>query len=369
MFKNSNLKIKQLVENYCQQNTPASTTQQILDAGTIPTLKGYVVKPGKVSDSIFGGKFTLKQKGQTVEVENPPLLTKTNVALRIMVRTSRISTHDIVRGEIPFKDQVLALNHHSMRKLLLNVLGSSQIDCGLEDQAIVIAAENLKQIPFENVIRAYMAKSSTATSLYQHYLSGERTIYGHNLPEGLIANGPLPYLIATPTTKSEQQDEPLSVQQLFEQAICSPKQYAQIHNSSLFAFGIVTEFLRLPGLLMVDTKLEHGINQAGQIVSQDELFTLDSSRFWSVKDYQQQWQQLQRGEIDVLIPKSYSKEFAREIVSEKGSTSYTQKQSIDIAIRYIESLELITQSNFKPDLRHRDEQVITGLKQIVDRLI
>ena len=40
---------RDLVENYLigeETNTP---TQDILDSGTIPRLKGYVVKPGKVS--------------------------------------------------------------------------------------------------------------------------------------------------------------------------------------------------------------------------------------------------------------------------------------------------------------------------------
>lgn len=368
-LKNRHFQIKQLVENYLQQNSAMHSTQQILDAGSVPALKGFQVKPGKVSDSIFGGKFSLKKNGQLIEVENPPLVTKTGKPLRIMVRTARISTHDIARGKIPLKDQVLALNHNIMRRLLTRAVGSSQIECGLADNAIVSAAENLKQIPFENVLRAYMAKSSTQTSLYQCYLSGQREFCGHTLPEKLIPNGPLPYLMDTPTTKSVEHDEPITVQQLFERKICTPSQYKQIRNNALFAFGIATEFLALRGLLVVDTKTEHGINQAGHIVSQDELYTLDSSRFWLANDYQQQWQQLQQGKIDVLNPKPYSKEFAREIVSENTSETYSESQCIEIAIRYIESIELISQTNFKPDLRHRDEQVITGLQNVVETLL
>ena len=164
--------IRKLVENHVATEKPIVSTQDILDSGAVPRLKGYTIKPGKVSDSIFGGKGSYKNKaGETIEFENPPLDAMDGTPLRIMVRTSQISTHDIKRGTKPFKDQILAANHNFMRKLLTYAIGTSQLEFrDLSDNSIVIAAENLKQIPFENVLRAYMAKSSTSTSLYQHYV-------------------------------------------------------------------------------------------------------------------------------------------------------------------------------------------------------
>jgi phosphoribosylaminoimidazole-succinocarboxamide synthase len=51
-----------------------------------------------------------------------------------------------------------------------------------------------------------MAESSTSTSLYQHWLSGEREFCGHKLPNNLSPNGKLPYLMDTPSTKAKNDE-------------------------------------------------------------------------------------------------------------------------------------------------------------------
>ena len=355
---------------YLQQGGRASFTQEILDSGAIPRLKGYTVRPGKVSDSIFGGtgNYHDKKTGRIVEFENPPLQTRERVDLRIMVRTQRISTHDITRGEIPFKDQILAMNHQAMRTLVGDILGTSQYDVeGLADTAVVIAAENLRQIPFENVLRAYMAKSTTSTSLYQAYIQGEQFFGGHELPKRLIPNGPLPYVMDTPSTKSDEHDKTLDPEWLFEHGICKASAYTQIRNASLVAFGMVAQFLLEKGIMLVDTKTEHGTNHRGQIVSQDELYTMDSSRFWLLDDYTEQWKKLQRGEIVELNPKSYSKEFARGF--SQGDQGYTPEQCVTIAARYIVGIQHLLGKRFAPDLRPRNERVVTGLQMVVEQLV
>ena len=359
---------RELVVKYDALEDKMSSTQEILDSGVVPRLKSYIIRPGKVSDSIFGGHFSYQKKdGAIVEAENPPLTSHNGVPLRIMVRTRRISTHDINRGYIPFKDQVLALNHNFMRRLLKHAIGTSQYDVdGLDDNAVVIAAENLNQIGFENVIRAYMAKSTTATSLYQHYIKGCRNFCGHSLPDNLIANGPLPYIIDTPSTKSDEHDESMPPEELFKRGICSIEQYAQIRNSSIYAFGIASEFFRNRGLIGADTKTEHGINGLGQIVSQDEIWTLDSSRLWLAEDYGNQIRLLSEGKIDELAPKSYSKEFARKF--SKGHEIYTPEQRVEIAVRYIEGIQYLLGREFKPDIQPWSERVVTGLKKIVKLL-
>jgi phosphoribosylaminoimidazole-succinocarboxamide synthase len=71
---------------------------------------------------------------------------------------------------------------------------------------------------------------------------------------------------------------------LIATGVCTAGQYAQIRNASIMAFGIVSEHLRARGMVLVDTKTEHGINRAGEIVAADELYTMDSSRFWRLDD-------------------------------------------------------------------------------------
>ena len=354
---------RDIVEDYVQNEGSIKSTQEILDSGAIPRLKGYKVRPGKVSDSIFGGKG--EYKGQ--EFENPPLETSDGIPIRIMVRTERISTHDIQRGSIPFKDQILASNHNYMRKMLKPVLGTSQFEVdGLADNSVVIAAENLTQIPLENVLRAYMAKSSTSTSLYQHFKRGDREFCGHKLPNDLISNGPLPYVMDTPSTKSDEHDESVSPKKMFEWGVCNEQQYTQIRNSSLFAFGKVDQFFKPKGIIPVDTKTEHGINKKGKIVSQDEIWTMDSSRFWLLDDYNQQIEKFKKEIIKEVNPRSYSKEFARGF--SKGDQGYTEDQRIQIAIRYIEGIQHLLGEKFKPDMKQREERVVSGLKTIVDNL-
>jgi phosphoribosylaminoimidazole-succinocarboxamide synthase len=285
-----------------------------------------------------------------------------------MVRTDRISTHDIMRGSVPFKDQILAANHNFMRQLLRGAIGTSQYDVkGLADNAVVIVAENLKQTPFENVLRAYMARSSTSTSLYQAFMRGERKFCGHVLPDNLIPNGPLPYIMDTPSTKSDVHDISVPPQFLFDNGICTPEEYAQIRNGSIFAMGLVSQLLRTKGLIAVDTKTEHGKNRRGEIVSQDEIWTMDSSRFWLLEDYQEQMRKLATGEIMELNPKSYSKEFARGF--SEGDKGYTDEQRAQIAVRYIEGIQHLLGKRFEPDMRSREERVVSGLQTIVEKLV
>ena len=357
-----------LVYNYMASEGTVSTTQELLDSGVIPALKGFTVRPGKVSDSIYGGQLEFTKKdGTVVEAENPPLVTRDGIPLRLMVRTQRISTHDINRGEIPFKDQILAANHNYMRRLVEPAIGTSQFDVpGLADNDVVIAAENLQLIPVENIFRAYMATSSTSTSLYQAWKRGDKMFAGHTIPEGLIANGPLPYVMDTPSTKSEEHDVTLSPDEMIRLGYITPAQYTTIRNSGLVAFGMAAQFLRSKGIVLVDTKFEHGTNKDGKIVSQDEILTMDSSRFWLASDYDAQMERFNWGEREELDPKSYSKEFARGF--SEGEKGYTDEQRIAIAARYVIGIQELLGKRFEPDMRPRDERVVSGLRKIVESL-
>jgi len=385
-----------------------------------PKLKGRVVHRGKVSRSIHGGPgmfrrpiaekdsyldllnglnfdwetVIVKEKGKDVEkmqitYENPQLQLQDGRDARIMVRGADISTHDIERGTIPFKDQVLAENHAAMLRIATPFIGTSQLDIGSPSNAVVILAEQLEQIRFENVYRAFMAKSSTSTSLYMHYVkNGKKDEFcGHQLPPDLVVNGPLRYIIDTPSTKAIDHDESVSSQYLFDQNICTAEQYQQIRNGSLATCGAVAQFLmRHSGIsidynaldtldpelidkrdiIFVDTKFEHGINSRGQIVSQDEIATMDSSRYWLLKEYVIQFQKFLRGEIEEIAPTSYSKEFARDF--SEGEAGYDDDTRAKIAVRYIQGIQHLLGKRFEPDTRSRDERVVEGLEVAVQRL-
>jgi phosphoribosylaminoimidazole-succinocarboxamide synthase len=344
--------IKGLVREYGSRVNEGRTISQIVRDGDLPRLEGSTILEGKVSDSVFGDG----------------LVTSAGTPIRLMYRGNRISTHDENRGEVPFKDQVLAYNHAHMLDLVESVLGTSQFEVsGLEPTSTVIPAENLELVRLENVVRMFMAENSTTTSLYQHWLDArerglESFIYaGHEIDiNSLTPNGVLPYLMDTPSTK-DKKDVTIDPQYLFDHDICSPAQYGQIRNSSMMAFGIVTEHLRKKGMVLVDTKTEHGINSRGKIVAADELYTMDSSRFWRLND---------DGSImsENGSPVSFSKEFARGMIKEKGQV-FTPEESDEIAVRYIEGLQHLTGVTFKPDLRPRDQRIIESTNLILDELL
>ena len=344
--------IRELLAEHGATVNEGRPVDQLIADGDIPRLAGCTVLTGKVSDSVFGDS----------------LVTKAGKPIRLMYRNNRISTHDVNRGAIPFKDQVLALNHDHMLNLVRDVLGSSQFKIeGLLPNSTVIPAENLQLVMLENVLRLYMAESSTSTSLYQHWLqaqdSGEDAFHyaGHDLRVSeLEPNGVLPYLMDTPSTKDEV-DQTINAKYLFDEGICTPAQYDQIRNSSLMAFGMVSQYLKERGMVLVDTKTEHGINSEGKIVSADELYTMDSSRFWRLDE---------DGEIMTRDgkPVSFSKEFARGMVKEKDQ-QFSDDQAAEIAVRYIQGLQHLTGKAFDADLRPRDQRIIDSTNLILDFLL
>ena len=344
--------IRELVATHGAAVNEGRPVRQLIEDGELPRLRGCTVLEGKVSDSVFGDD----------------LKTASGKPIRLMFRNNRISTHDVNRGAIPFKDQVLAVNHDHMHQLVKPVLGSSQFEVeGLTPTSTVIPAENLDLLKVENVLRLYMAESSTSTSLYQHWLTAQNDgqtsmdYAGHQLDvTALVPNGRLPYLMDTPSTK-EEVDETTNVAYLIQRGVCTERQYNQIRNASLMAFGIVTQYLAQRGMVLVDTKTEHGVNADGEIVSADELYTMDSSRFWRID------------EDGALMtrdgkPLSFSKEFARGMVKEKGQ-QFSDEQANEIAVRYIQGLQHLTGEAFDPDLRPRDQRIVESTNLILDTLL
>lgn len=343
--------IKDLVNEYGSRVNEGRPIKQIIADNDIPRLTGTTVLEGKVSDSVFGDD----------------LKTKDGVPIRLMFRGNRISTHDVKRGAIPFKDQVLAQNHDHMLNLVKDVLGSSQFAVeGLLPSSTVIPAENLNLLMVENVLRMYMAESSTSTSLFQHWKQAkeenadELEYAGHKMSvASLTPNGKLPYLMDTPSTK-EKVDRTIDPEYLVENGVCTLAQYQHLRNASIMAFGMVSQYLREKGMVLVDTKTEHGVNASNEIVAADELYTMDSSRFWKLGDDGNVMERDGK-------PVSFSKEFARGMVKE-NDMQFSTEQSNEIAVRYISGLQLLTGKAFEPDLRPRDQRIIESTNLILDSL-
>ena len=94
--------IRELVAAHGAAVNEGRPVKQLIADGALPRLSGCTVLEGKVSDSVFGDD----------------LKTSSGKPIRLMFRNNRISTHDVNRGAIPFKDQVLAFNHDHMHRLV-----------------------------------------------------------------------------------------------------------------------------------------------------------------------------------------------------------------------------------------------------------
>ena len=124
---------------------------------------------------------------------------------------------------------------------------------------------------------------------------------------------------------------------------------------------MVSQYLAERGMILVDTKTEHGVNTEDRIVAADELYTMDSSRFWRMDGG---GQPLTRDGK----PVSFSKEFARGMVTEKDQ-QFTAEQAGEIAVRYIQGLQHLTSKAFEPDLRPRDQRIVESTNLILDHLL
>jgi len=241
-----------------------------------------------------------------------------------------------------------------MLELVKGTLGSCQLAIPGPN---VIIAENCQAIPVEMVLRKYMAKSTTKTSLYHHYVNlGKKEFCGHELPEGLKPNGILPFVMDTPSTKSDTGDESVSPLYLFNQKTISPQDYTLVNQACREAFNRGSEALNQKGIILVDTKFEVGRNQKGEIVFIDEVLTPDASRYWLAGDYEEKFA---RGEE----PLSYSKQLARDI-GQVGQP-FTEEEVVLIACRYIESYQLLTGNRFIPDTRDIKTRIVSDIKRAI----
>lgn len=284
---------------------------------------------------------------------------------RIHIRRPDISTHDVLRGVIPYKDETVNLVNNTILEVIKHEVNVAHYDpgfFGLSLQSPVTVQSECIPIPYEHVLRQYIAESSTSTSLYFHYFNlGARQMSGHTFPDGLVPNQKLDAIYDTPSTKETQGDMSVSPEYLYKQGIIDRITYEKVLLPvSLIAWEKVQNFLSNKGLILVDTKLEFGRQKVGgTICLMDEVFTLDSSRFWRELN----------GEIvcdDEGKPIAFSKEYARTIA--QGKDPFTVNQQKNIAVTYILAAQLITGKLFTPLQDTYEELVRRDLKTVLEKL-
>lgn len=277
---------------------------------------------------------------------------------RVLVTCDRQSAFDHILGTIPLKGQVLNRIANYWFEQTADIVANHVIDVPHPN---VTVAEELEMFPVEIVVRGYLTGSSD-TSAWTYYARGERDICGNILPDGMVKNQPFDAAILTPTTKSEEHDEPISAAQVLERKLVDEKTWAEIERIAFALFERGQQIAAKQGLILVDTKYEMGRNAAGQIAVADEIHTPDSSRYWIAESYEGRHD---RGEE----PESLDKEFLRLWLREKGISDTNipvldDEIRLDVAERYIDLFERVTGQSFSPS--NTDEPLRDAIERSIE---
>lgn len=262
----------------------------------------------------------------------------------LLVATDRISAFDfILPDEIPHKGQVLTQLSVFWFKLLEGVVDNHLISADVADLPDEFASDadylrgrfmlvrKAEMFPVECIVRGYLAGSGLAE--YER----EGTVCGIGLPEGLVNSSKLPESIFTPSTKAEVggHDENISFERCAE--IIGEDDAQELARLSTRVYDTAADYARERGIIIADTKFEFG-RVDGKTILGDEVLTPDSSRFWSVEDYEPGRSQA-----------SFDKQFVRDWLSANWDKQGTPPHlPADVIARtsekYLQAYESITGS-------------------------
>jgi len=224
----------------------------------------------------------------------------------LIVSTDRISCFDVVLPTgIPNKGIVLnklsAFWFNFTKDIIDNHLITDEIDRFpkklhpfkrlLNGRSMLV--RKATPIPIECVVRGYLAGSA-----WDEYKETQ-SVCGIKLQDGLFRYSKLPEPIFTPATKEDTgHDINVSYEYIINNFGLKIAEY--LKDKSIKLYNKASEFAEQKGIIIADTKFEFGsINN--DIVLIDEIFTPDSSRFWSKKDY-----------VQNAVPENFDKQFVRD---------------------------------------------------------
>ena len=275
---------------------------------------------------------------------------------RILIATDRQSAFDISWCTIPLKGQVLNQ---------LSAWGFEQISDVMPTQVVsvpdpnVMVVKNLKMVPVEIVVRAYLT-GSTQTSAWVNYKNGMRKFCGNDLPDGMVKNQKLEEIIITPTTKAEE-DELIDAEGIVSQGLATQEQWDEITEKAFALFKKGQEIAADKGLILVDTKYEMGYDEDGKLTIADEVHTPDSSRYWKADTYEEKFA---NGEEPEALDKEFFRLWLREQGFEYGKEKpeITDEVRVMLAGKYIDLYERMTGKEFEVEEEDVIKRIESNLK-------
>ena len=204
----------------------------------------------------------------------------------LFVASDRISAYDfILDSEIPDKGRILTamsvfyFDFLDTPNHLAGPPDDERIPAELLGRALVV--KQLEMMPVECVARGYL----TGSGIVDYRATG--AVCGIELPAGLTEASKFAEPLFTPATKAElgSHDENVSFEAIVE--VVGQERAAQLRDLTLDIYREAAEHALSKGIIIADTKFEFGVDEDGQMVLADEVFTPDSSRYWRADSYEE----------------------------------------------------------------------------------
>lgn len=210
----------------------------------------------------------------------------------LLIATDRISAFDVILpngilGKGKILTQISAYWFSQMEDIVPNHLISTDVKdfppvCQkyadiLEGRCMLV--KKLNPMPVECIVRGYLAGSG-----WKEYKE-KGTVCGINLPKGLLESSRLKEPIFSPSTKAEEgHDINISLQKV--KTLVGDELALRLKALSIRVYSKARDISEKKGIIIADTKFEFGLNN-NELILIDEILTPDSSRFWSIKTYEE----------------------------------------------------------------------------------
>jgi phosphoribosylaminoimidazole-succinocarboxamide synthase len=206
----------------------------------------------------------------------------------LIVATDRISAFDYVLDtQIPDKGRILTAMSVFFFEFLntsehtANHLAGPPDDPRIPEEVLgrALVVRRLEMLPVECVARGYL----TGSGLLDYQKTGK--VCGIVLPPGLIEASKFNRPLFTPATKAAlgQHDENISFDDVAD--LVGTVRAEQLRERTLAIYTRAADHALTRGIIIADTKFEFGVDEHGNLLLADEVFTPDSSRYWPADEY------------------------------------------------------------------------------------
>jgi phosphoribosylaminoimidazole-succinocarboxamide synthase len=225
----------------------------------------------------------------------------------LIVASDRLSAFDVILPDpIPGKGELLTRlsnfwferTAHIIPNHLTGAAVAPLLPAGVDaDQYVrrTVIGRRLRILPIEAIARGYLIGSG-----WKDYKATGQ-VCGIALPDGLKLADPLPEPIFTPSTKAPLGEHDANIG--FDEVVrlIGGELAERVRDATLAVYRFAAAYAATRGIIIADTKLEFGLDDAGTLYVADEMLTPDSSRFWPADMY-----------APGRSPPSFDKQFVRD---------------------------------------------------------